>query len=380
MSNLTEQLNQIKVDLSAGSDKLLALVKSIIKANNEAQLKETFTYLSNYSVSPFITSESVKIALEYVKGIKSEKEKIDLMMPILVYIYPYENLSTQYDKEKAEFIELCEKSNHYYELSQYYLKCEEKSPYDFNSHTPQERLVYSLTIGEACVKAGDKAAAKNWNFKAHNNYYPGSLSFAIKMRYNEFKANFSSLTDRFDDASRYFFILYSNSKDKPEVAEYFRKSAVYAILSNDANKSAQISNLLGEEKMNSLPIFQLLERIVKENIITSKELPEFKKQLCNECGYSDSYLNLIILNQNIKAISSFFSTISYDRISQITGEKIETVLNHLQDLISSKVVNSLIDQPNKMIYFSPIITEEQRKDASISKFCRELQQFTSSIK
>lgn len=104
MSNITEQLNQIKVDLSAGSEKLLTLIKSIINDNNQSDLKEAFIYLSNYSVSPFITSDSVKIALDYAKSIKTEKEKIELMIPILVYIYQFENLSTQYSTDKEEFI------------------------------------------------------------------------------------------------------------------------------------------------------------------------------------------------------------------------------------------------------------------------------------
>lgn len=382
MSNLSEQLNQIKVDYSKGNEKLLSLVKPIIKENNQDALKEVFTFLSNNDVSPIISSEAIKISIDYINGIKDNKEKLGLLLPVLIYIYPAENLSSQYAKERDEFIQLCEQLKCYRELSQYYLKCESRLQFNFEMHTPLERLKYSLDIAEACVKAGDSINSVTWNFNAYNNYFPGNPNYTpydLKMRYIAFRASFALLNQKFDNASRDYFILYEEFKDKPEGTEYFRKSAVYAILSTSVDKNSQISALLGEEKMKSLPIYELLERLNKENIITSEQIPEFKKQLKGEIGYSDSYLNTTILIQNIKAISRLYSTISYNRISQITGEKIETILEHLQEQIAKKAVNSLIDQPNKIIYFKPMITEEQRKDASISKFCRTLQQFTLLI-
>lgn len=279
---------------------------------------------------------------------------------------------------KKNSFNICKNSNHYSELSLYYLKCEEKNPYDFNSHTAQERLIYSLTIGETCVKSSDKINADKWNGIIHDNFL--REPFELKMRYYEFKANYSVLINEYKDASKYFFNMYAENKDKQEANEYFRKSAVYAILSDDVEKkNIQISNLLVEDKMSSLPIFKLLKRIIKDNMISADEILEFKKHLCNEIGYSDDYLNLIVLHQNIKVISSYFSSVSFQRISQITGENIDTILDYLQELVLSNTVNLHVNQPKQMIFFKPKIDEDQRKDASIERFCRELRHFTSTI-
>lgn len=379
MSSLSDQLSKISSDLSNGSKMLLDLVNPMIKNNDQSSLKEVFTFLGNRSVPQVITNDAVESMFQYISKVKSEKEKVQLLLPVLVYLLPFEAFRQKHIAERDQFIALCQKLGCYYELSQYYLKQEEKNPFPYNSHKEKECLEYVLVIAEACAKAGDKSNASRFAYLARKYHHTRTTPLDLRKKYQELRFTIDLTNQRFYDASNDLFSFYSLDKENPESLDYLRRAAVYSILSNESDKRSQISKLLNEEKMKKLPICELLERISKETIITADEMPKFKAQLENEIGYSDETLSQTILIQNIRAISRFFSSISFQRISQITGEKIEVVLSHLQNLISNQTIKSLIDQPNQFVFFKSFSTEEERKDASISSYCRTLQQFTSQI-
>lgn len=388
MTNLEENLNQIINDATSGREKLLDLVNSIIKQNDTAALKNVFTILLNNSAAQanqgYIAVPSLDPAFNYIKGLESEKDKLSLYYPILSYIVAFESLRVKYLAEKDEFAQLCEKYGKYYELSQYYLRRHEKNRLDYQACNQNEKFDYILAIADALASSGDVSRVRTWSLEAKNNFHIKSASKQQITKYFKFKVTYNLLFNSYNFVSDAYFSLYNQDKEAPESLEYLRKAAVYAILSNESNKYFLISRLLNEEKMKKLPIRNLLERFGNESIITAAELPEIKKQLYDSSSNMtdeqfSEIITKIILNQNIRAIAKYFTSISFDRISQIAGENVETILDHLQRLISTRTVKSLIDQPSQMIYFKSFQTEEERKDASISSFCRKLQQFTSGI-
>ncbi|OHT08658.1 hypothetical protein TRFO_22742 [Tritrichomonas foetus] len=379
MTNYAEQLVNIVQDFQDGGNKLKSVIDPILQAKNFDSYRQVFDYISDRRAAPVITSPMLEASISFIKGLSSKDEKVKFYYPLLCYINQIDALYQKHQDLRNDFIKLAEETEHYFELANYYVK----EPFVIDPNDDQaewKQLNRTIFLGEAFLKASDMRNSQSKLTEASSHVFRKSTPKDILERFDNFRAHHSLARKDLGTTADTYYLLSTYVADKDRI-EYLRLATTYTILSETGPKQKrQISTLMNDDRLQSLPIFGLLDRLSKKSLVKLSELSKFIDLMNKDPGFSEDLLNKSVQQHNMFCISGLFSTISFSRLAQIIGIKDpEEAVEIMRDLIARNSVSALIDQPNKMIIYKPTQTEQMRKDDSILAFCKELQHFTTML-
>lgn len=371
--SLTNELQDIANDLNNGSSRLLALIDPILSKQELNQYRQIFAFLYDSRLNQAITSDTVNKCINFIKTLDSDNEKVEYYSPLMNYLTRIPPLYEGLAKEREDYVALCNAVQAYSYLGDYY----SKEPFDFDATMDNDKkLERAVTTGIVYIKAHMKEQARKMSQRAV--FRTKGSNPRLAKPYYLFRASYGLMDNNFIAVSDNYYKLFTWNKEDPEAKEYLNLAASYAILSDNAVKRNKIRVILQEDLIQQSKLYGLLESMVAGTFVTPEKVKTYVEVLQNLQGFTESLFNTIILNQNLFSISKLFLSISFDRISQITGSTTEEMLKNITKLIETKQINALIDQPRKMILFSPI-DEQVRKDESISQYCQEMQLFAASL-
>ncbi|KAH0793552.1 COP9 signalosome complex subunit 4 [Histomonas meleagridis] len=344
----------------------------LIKANDAAKYKDAFDYLIEQRILPEITNDAVNEVAKTVKSLSSDL-KPDFMFPLLKYIESFNAFQNLYQELRAIFISACEETKKYYDLAKFY----DGEPYDLDSHGEWEQLEHFLLIGETYLKAHYKDNAYACLNKALKYIFRLRTPKQYLERFDALRAGVSVERGDFLLASQSYYQLSTYTRNNPQRPLHL--AIVYGILAPPSMpRNNHFARMLANEKTESVPISNLLKIFTQNKLITGEKINEIENELKNEHCFDKAKLDLSIQTHNLECISKLFSSISLDRLSQLIGCKVDEVIDRMS-LVQSKTVETIIDQPSKMVLFRSLIPKSEIKDRSIEKYCKTVSQIAGKL-
>ena len=357
------------INESDSNEKLILLLEPIIKSKDFLIFSNAFETIKKTINSPASIFNSLKTFLTIIYKINDFSIQVDFLKAILNYIISISTLESFLKEIEPKFIEACEKSERFLDLAKFY-----DSKHPSNEYDDNVILQSYLKIVSNYIKAGNINIANSKLVSASKHRFPLRTPKELLVEYDLLFSEISINNHSFESAADKLFFLFKTTQD----IAYLKRSMIFTVLSNPGpRRSSLLLKIIDEEKSNNLPLFSLVEKMNKRQLINLNDLSTYWKIIEHEKNININDLKTILRMHNLGEISFLYNTVTFKRLSYLIGADESEILRIVEQMIGSNRLNAKIDQPNKILIYND--NQLTLKDNNIKSFCDNVQLLSQQI-